>query len=61
MNCWEYMKCPRSKKQQCDVFIYGHGKECWAVPKEGIKIHTPSKHTCLNCQWYIKNYRAGKI
>ena len=61
MNCWEYMKCPNDKKQNCDVFLYGHGKECWQVPKENYKGNKSSSKSCIHCPWYIKNYKKNKI
>jgi len=61
MNCWEYKRCPNGKKQQCEVFIYGHGKECWRVPKESHTNKTSKKESCITCSWYIKNYREGKV
>ncbi|MFH1014043.1 MAG: hypothetical protein V1769_06015 [Thermoplasmatota archaeon] len=55
------MKCPASRKNNCEVFIYGHGRECWGIPKEGTKAYMSSNHSCLNCPWYVKNYKEGHV
>jgi len=36
-NCWKFMKCPNSMKQNCDVYLQGYGKECWLIPKGAMK------------------------
>jgi methyl-accepting chemotaxis protein len=60
MNCWEYMRCPEKRKNNCEVFLYSYGKECWNIPKELSYHQGKSTASCLTCPWYIKNYRENK-
>jgi hypothetical protein len=28
-NCWEFMKCPKERREKCNIYKMDSGKECW--------------------------------
>jgi len=59
-NCWKFMKCTNSMKQNCDVFLHDYGKECWLIPKGKMKGCPSTPKACINCSWYNKNNNGHK-
>ena len=57
-NCWEYMKCPKNMRENCEAYTEGYGKECWLIAKHNLKGCSTQPDSCFNCPWYKKNNPA---
>jgi len=57
-NCWEYMKCPKNMRENCESYTEGYGKECWLIAKHNLKRCPTHPDSCFNCLWYKKNNPA---
>ena len=55
-NCWEFMKCPNSIRENCEAYKRDFGKECWMVVKDtGTGCYAYKKYNgCRKCPWFIK-------
>lgn len=54
-NCWEFLKCPKSKKEKCLVYQNNMGRECWYVANAKIQQVGIEKYgSCFDCSWYKK-------
>jgi len=54
-NCWEFMKCPKTMKENCKVYKNNLGNKCWLVEKNIFKDGPSTPDACINCPWYRKN------
>jgi len=52
-NCWEFIKCSKDIKENCDVYKTESGKECWLLV-DVDKGGPAAKCSCFNCEWYKK-------
>jgi hypothetical protein len=56
LNCWEFMKCPKERRDKCSIYKMDSGKECWFIssPETGC-LGSKEKGGCFNCPWFKKN------
>ncbi|MEG6513677.1 methyl-accepting chemotaxis protein [Desulforamulus ruminis] len=57
INCWEHLKCPEDRKNQCPAFIEKRGSECWKVSKTLCKGQLQGTMAqkignCRKCDFY---------
>ena len=38
-NCWEFMKCPKYIKENCEAYKRGLGQRCWQIAENEVAIH----------------------
>jgi len=48
-NCWEYMKCPKNMRENCEAYTESYGKECWLMPKYNLRGCPAHPDSCFNC------------
>jgi len=36
-NCWKYIKCPKTIRENCETYTERYGNECWLLPKYNLK------------------------
>jgi hypothetical protein len=57
-NCWEYTKCQKNMRENCEAYTEGYGKECWLIAKHNPKGRFAYPDSCFDCPWYKKNNPA---
>ena len=55
-NCWEFMKCPKERREKCNIYKMDSGKECWFMSNldDGC-FRAKEKGGCFDCPWFKKN------
>lgn len=57
-TCWEFMKCPKDIRKECETYKLGFGGECWRLAADTIVdgYYFYKKYDgCINCPWFKKN------
>ena len=56
-NCWEFMKCPKYIKENCEAYKRGLGQRCWQIAENEVKGCNGfnKQYGCSICPWFIKN------
>ena len=54
-NCWQYKECPIKIREQCLIYRFNMGKECWFISKANKESFTSwTGDKCFNCPWFNK-------
>jgi methyl-accepting chemotaxis protein len=59
MDCWEFMKCLDTVREQCPAYLREKGRECWKVTGtkcKGGQLDLPTLEEkikiCRTCDFY---------
>ncbi len=65
-NCWDYLKCPEERQQDCPAYTLQQGQDCWKVPGtlcRGEKQGTVAQKIsfCRDCEFFTKTVSTNKF